>query len=82
MGVRYNRCLGRVGSLDPGEWTDRTDDGAPAIRCKSCGAIFGLPESHRVIDDGRIVPALRCPTETCSAYGYVTLGAYREDVLR
>jgi hypothetical protein len=82
MATRYKRNLGRVQCLQPGEWTDRTASGCPALRCGSCGTIFDLPDSHRIEDAGRVVPALRCADVTCSEYSYVTLEDFGEEILR
>ena len=81
MAVRFQRHLGAVESLDPGQFTVRTASGRPALCCHLCGAIYDLPETHRYDHDGRVVPALRCPTETCSFFDYVCLESVAEAVV-
>lgn len=79
--VVYERNLGPVPALEPGEWTLETASGRPAIRCGSCGGIYDLPETHRVDETGFVVPALRCEYVPCDAYAYVRLLNYSDEVL-
>jgi len=82
MATRYKRNLGRVECLQPGEWTDRTVSGQPALCCIGCGAIYDLPAKFRIEDAGRVVPALHCIDICCSQFDYVTLEDFGETVLR
>lgn len=76
----YERQLGPVTALRPQQWTDATASGRVAICCRNCGGIYDLPETHRV-DDGLIVPALRCEFTPCGVFEYVRLANYGEPVV-
>lgn len=82
MGERLNRHLGPVTSLLPGMYTTETTSGCAAVCCKQCGGIYDVPSTHTVDTEGRVVPALACPYEPCGFLDYVTLGDYREEILR
>lgn len=82
MTVEYERQLGPVTALRPGQWTDATASGRPAVSCASCGGIYDVPETHRIQDDGLVVPALRCEYVPCGAFEYVRLANYADEVLR
>lgn len=77
----YRRNLGRVEHLEPGEWTDETVHERVVLCCCGCGGLSEIPDTHR-IDEGLIVPALRCETVTCGRYEYIRLDAWGEPVLR
>lgn len=74
--VVYRRSLARVERLIPGEWTEETASGKPALCCADCGAIYDVPETHRIEPSGLIVPAVKCPTVTCFAFSYLKLEAW------
>lgn len=78
--VTYERNLGPVQALQPGEWTLETASGRPALRCGACGGIYDLPETHRVDETGLVVPALRCEY-VCDAFAYVRLLEWGEAVV-
>ena len=83
MGLRVNRNLGKVECLQPGEYTTETASGNAAVCCPVCGGISDIdPATHRTELDGRVVPAWKCPTETCVLFDYLTLEARFEGVLR
>ena len=82
MSVIYRRNLGPVQHLEPQEYTTETMSGRAVLCCAECGGLQEIPDTHRVQDDGLVVPALRCETVTCAAYDYLRLEAWREDVLR
>lgn len=80
--VIYKRLLARVECLAPGEWTDLTASGKPALCCAECGSVFDLPDTHRVDETGFIVPAVKCPSVTCVSFSYLRLEAWGEAVVR
>jgi hypothetical protein len=80
--VVYKRLLARVERLTAGEWTDLTASGRPALCCSACSAVFELPATHRVNDDGLVVPAVRCGDASCREFGYVRLENWSESVVR
>lgn len=82
VSVTYERQLGPVTALRPGQWTDATASGRAAICCANCGGVCELPETHRVDGTGFVVPALRCEYVPCGAYVYVRLLNYGDEVVR
>lgn len=71
--MKFDRHLGTVHTMEPGEFTQCTVSGSPALRCPACGGIFDLTVSHRIEEGGRVVPEVRCPTVTCNFFEDVTL---------
>lgn len=68
--------------MSPGEWTNATASGDVALSCGSCAAIFDVPpDTHRIDDTGFVVPAVRCPDDSCGSYVYVRLLNYSDAVL-
>jgi hypothetical protein len=83
VGQRLSRFLGPAGSLDPGQWSDFTASGGPAVCCPGCGAIVELQaDKHVVSREGKVTPAWRCAEETCGVVEWIELEAYGETVLR
>lgn len=81
MAVRLQRHLGRVESLEPGQYTVETATGMPALCCPGCASIFDLSMEHTIDDDGRVAPAVKCGNPICSFFDWVHLQAFSEDVL-
>jgi hypothetical protein len=81
VSVTYERSLQRAECLEPGEWTDVTASGRVAVCCKDCSQTFDLSEFHRVEEDGRVVPAVRCDNDACLTFGYITLRDWAEAVV-
>lgn len=79
---KYSRILGRVEHLQPGQWTEETASGRPAICCASCGGIADLPETHTAGEKGYVVPERECLYATCGVVELVQLVDYGEDILR
>lgn len=80
MGVRLARCLGPAEQLQPGEYTREPGPriiGAIVVRCPCCGAIDAFSEKHVVDPSGRVTPAWRCPTATCSFLEWLELDSFR-----
>ncbi len=81
MGVRLQRNLGPAETLQPGEYTSDPGPrivGAVVVRCPSCGAIESFSNDHVVDCAGRVTPAWRCPTATCSFLEWVELESWQE----
>lgn len=78
MGVRLQRHLGPVGSLEPAQWTFETASGSPAICCPGCGGVSDVDDLKAIDSGGRITPAWSCPTVTCPFFDYVTLEGWAE----
>ena len=75
MGVRLRQNLGDVSALEPGEYTARVAPlvGKVALRCPGCGALDTLADKHVIDRGGRVTPAYRCPTATCSFWEWLEL---------
>lgn len=79
MGLRLQRNLGTAGALTPGQWTDRTASGAPAVCCPACG---GVSEIEGPIDrSGTVNRRWTCPHISCSFRDWLSLEAWLEEVL-
>jgi hypothetical protein len=81
VSVTYERCLGPVERLVPGEWTQETMTGGVALCCKECGQVYDLGERHRIEENGFVVPAVRCGSGPCSAFSYINLANYSDPVV-
>lgn len=81
VSVPYERQLGPVTALRPGEWTRATASGRVAISCCHCGGIFDLSDEHRVQDGGLVVPAVSCEYVPCGEFSYIRLKNYADEVL-
>lgn len=82
MSAVYERQLGPVESLRPGQWTDRTASGRPALSCVKCGGIYDVPETHGIDERGYVMPALTCEYLPCGTCDLVLLANYRDEVAR
>lgn len=80
MGDVYQRLLGTADRLDPGQWTKvgcgEFVDAKALVACAKCGGVDGLGDKHEIQRDGRVIPAWRCPTVTCSAVSWLWLEAW------
>ena len=73
MGVVFNRHLGVPETMIAGQYTVRTETTRPMLKCPICGHAFDLPAHCRVDHDGRVVPAVKCPAQSCPFFDYCTL---------
>jgi hypothetical protein len=80
VAVRLQRHLGRVESLEPAQYTVETTTGLPAVCCPGCSTITDLTLKHAIDEGGRVTPAWKCPTETCSFFDYIVLEDFSEEV--
>jgi hypothetical protein len=81
MGVRLARSLGSAETLQPGEYTSDPGPriiGTIVVRCPCCGAIDAFTDRHVVDVAGRVTPAWRCPTATCSFLEWLELESWKE----
>ncbi len=80
MGDVLNRNLGTVDALQPGEFTTvgcgEFVEARAILRCPKCGGIDALTDDYAIQRDGRVVPAWRCPTETCGAVLWISLESW------
>lgn len=81
MGLRLNRHLGDVRSLDAGQWTDRTASGKPAIACPGCGSISEIDDTHTISPDGLVTPIWSCASQACPLMEWIALEAWAEEVV-
>lgn len=82
MGVRLRRNLGPVSHLEPGEYTTETRDEQPAICCPGCGGISDLDiDTHEAFVDGVVAPIWACPFVSCPLIEFISLEAWREEVV-
>lgn len=79
--MRLARHLSAATSMKPGQWTDETASGRPAICCTGCGGIFELEETHTVRGAGIVTPIVSCPY-VCPLMEFITLDDWQEEVLR
>lgn len=83
MAVRFQRHLGSVSTLSPGQFTTEPLRHSPGrmiavtLACPTCGGIVEISKTHVVARDGRVTPAVECPF-TCSFYDWVELDSYGE----
>jgi hypothetical protein len=75
------RHLSTVQTMSPGEWTNETATGKPAIACPECGGISELELPHVVRGGGIVTPIWSCPY-ICPAMEFITLVDWDEAVLR
>lgn len=80
MSVRLQRHLSSLYSLQPGQWTDETPTGKPAVCCPSCGQVSDL-DAYTVRGGGILTPIWSCPY-VCPAIEFLTLADWDEAVLR
>jgi hypothetical protein len=71
VALRLPRHLGALRDLDVGQYL--VDEATPTrvrevhVRCPLCGGVTEIAATHSIARDGRVTPAVVCPTETCSS---------------
>ena len=84
MGVRLQRHLGTRDDLSPGQFCVDVLNHAPGqmcivhIACPGCGGVDALSPDHVIERGGKVVPAWKCPTETCAFHDWIELESYGE----
>ena len=68
----------RISDAQKGTWRPLTRDGKKTARfcCRFCGFVAAL-DTHRVSDDGIVLPSVQCPVSTCTFHEFIKLGGWR-----
>lgn len=78
MGLRLQRALGA--SPSPGQYTTvglGYPDAIALVCCRACGGLDVIEAGEHVVDrGGRVTPAWRCPTVTCSEVEWLELDSW------
>lgn len=83
MGDRFQRHLGSLAEMDPGQWCSipprpRTSIAIVVhLRCPACSGIHEV-DASRIARDGGVVPIWDCPTATCSLRAFISLESWSE----
>lgn len=83
MGTRFQRHLGVIGTMDPGQWTSeplrQRVSGAVTVyvTCPKCGGVHEIATS-RIARDGGVVPAWSCEGAVCSFKDFIALESWGE----
>lgn len=72
MGLRLQRVLSGVASLDAGQWCSQGTEFR--VCCPICSAIIRLDARHVVGRDGRVTPAVSCAA--CPFLDWIELGGF------
>lgn len=83
MGKRLDRHLGRIDTLEPGQYLTDPARHTPAtmttviVCCPECSFVNPLDASYTV-DKGAVSPRYACPSQACSFVDYLHLESWGE----
>jgi hypothetical protein len=77
VGLRLQRHLGALGSIDPGQYA--VDKPCIFVSCPACGCVDDISVTHEVNIGGVVAPRWKCPTVTCSFHEFLSLDCWNEE---
>lgn len=77
MGLRLQRHLGPLGSIEPGQYA--VDAPCVFVSCPACGCVDDVSVTNPPPPSGNLPHEWRCPTATCSFKSYLSLDCWGEE---
>jgi hypothetical protein len=75
MGLRLQRHLGPVGTIDPGQYA--VDKPCVFVSCPICGTIEDISVSHQISVGGVVTPRYAC--RRCPFLDFLSLDCWNEE---